>query len=694
MTILRIQVFGNYESDILTRIYPAYSISVKAGVLNESSECRKELDTFRDAVDNKKLWGLKMLDASGQSKPGFAYGNNYWLGVKSQCLDFGNHDPFDISINTKNKNLIYQHVHEEFPPFEVNYFSAQFRHNSSMQYHTGMMNDEDIIILGLCLPKSCMTIELSNILIEIFQSKMLTAGHIYDANYHLIQVKNLEDNYDYLYNWKIITIVIIVFVTLLIVTASTIYDLAIFENQLKNNDEKTNTKKNFNDNLEEYSLEPKINAPIKLKKNKTSIFIEMLLCFSIYKNTKLLFDSKQESKTDAIQIFNGLRFISMILIILFHIPYFISYNIVNNIILLLDNMSMTMRIIGSINGKIMIIIGLFTVDTFFFLSGFLVAYGFYIQEKKKNDNSPTKLTGQLIIKAIIKRFIRLTPAYIMIIGLSSIVFSHFDKTTQFYVGEKIQDNCENYWWRNLLYINNFFKIDDMCLSWSWYLPNDMQFFIIAKILTSLIILFINDCLLKNLNRYFKTCVVIWTCMLMSTAVYSGYLSYSLGLTFTMDMLWDTKDYLYSSPFVRIGPYLIGLAAAYLLVRMNHKWNANTVSFFFFFIYKKITLGLFWIIGIVLGIGVMSFTNDKQISLFQTAIYVGLYRIIWALIISWIVVASSTNHGGLVNKFLSMEIFIPLGKLTYCAYLINPIIISMIYLGADVSFHVELILLVS
>lgn len=52
-----------------------------------------------------------------------------------------------------------------------------------------------------------MTIELSTILIEIFQSKILTAGHIYDADYHLIQVKNLEDNYDYLYSWKIITIV-------------------------------------------------------------------------------------------------------------------------------------------------------------------------------------------------------------------------------------------------------------------------------------------------------------------------------------------------------------------------------------------------------------------------------------------------------------------------------------------------------
>lgn len=67
---------------------------------------------------------------------------------------------------------------------------------------------------------------------------------------------------------------------------------------------------------------------------------------------------------------------------------------------------MVLRMIYSIHGQIIATAGIFAVDTFFFLSGFLVAYGFYKEEKKRNDNLPTKLTGQLIIKAIIKRFIR------------------------------------------------------------------------------------------------------------------------------------------------------------------------------------------------------------------------------------------------------------------------------------------------
>lgn len=70
-----------------------------------------------------------------------------------------------------------------------------------------------------------------------------------------------------------------------------------------------------------------MNTSTESKQNEKSILIDVLLCFSIYKNTKLLFDTKQESKTDTIQIFHGLRFISMLSIILIHIPYATAYNI-------------------------------------------------------------------------------------------------------------------------------------------------------------------------------------------------------------------------------------------------------------------------------------------------------------------------------------------------------------------------------
>lgn len=42
--------------------------------------------------------------------------------------------------------------------------------------------------------------------------------------------------------------------------------------------------------------------------------------------------------------------------------------------------------------------------------------------------------------------------------------------------------CDRFWWRNILYVNNWFPFTEMCMIWSWYLANDMQFYVIAIVL--------------------------------------------------------------------------------------------------------------------------------------------------------------------------------------------------------------------
>ena len=41
--------------------------------------------------------------------------------------------------------------------------------------------------------------------------------------------------------------------------------------------------------------------------------------------------------------------------------------------------------------------------------------------------------------------------------------------------------CVESWWRNLIYINNFQYSYDMCMPWSFYLANDMQFYLVSPI---------------------------------------------------------------------------------------------------------------------------------------------------------------------------------------------------------------------
>ncbi|KAL6435757.1 hypothetical protein ACFW04_005567 [Cataglyphis niger] len=120
----------NNISDML----PAYIIASKASLVN-STMCGKQLRDFRDAVDQRILWSLKMLDSSGVFKSGFFYGNNYWLGSRRQCLDTMNTAALENAERHTLNNTIYHDPQKKFPPFEVNYFVAHFKHNSTLQYH-------------------------------------------------------------------------------------------------------------------------------------------------------------------------------------------------------------------------------------------------------------------------------------------------------------------------------------------------------------------------------------------------------------------------------------------------------------------------------------------------------------------------------------------------------------------------------
>lgn len=42
--------------------------------------------------------------------------------------------------------------------------------------------------------------------------------------------------------------------------------------------------------------------------------------------------------------------------------------------------------------------------------------------------------------------------------------------------------CPDYWWRNTLYVQNWFPFPQLCMMWSWYLANDMQLYVWAIIL--------------------------------------------------------------------------------------------------------------------------------------------------------------------------------------------------------------------
>jgi peptidoglycan/LPS O-acetylase OafA/YrhL len=83
---------------------------------------------------------------------------------------------------------------------------------------------------------------------------------------------------------------------------------------------------------------------------------------------------------------------------------------------------------------------------------------------------------------VLHRFLRIWPMYISTLlffwvliplGGNGPIFFQYYRTQSSY--------CEKYWWSHLLFINNIYPWtgEEDCMGWTWYLPNDMQFFFIS-----------------------------------------------------------------------------------------------------------------------------------------------------------------------------------------------------------------------
>lgn len=63
-----------------------------------------------------------------------------------------------------------------------------------------------------------------------------------------------------------------------------------------------------------------------------------------------------------------------------------------------------------------------------------------------------------------------------------VVTSELVDTSVFWVTDRYDITCNKYWWRNMFYIQNLFHVDDLCVTWSWSLACEMQFFVLFTVL--------------------------------------------------------------------------------------------------------------------------------------------------------------------------------------------------------------------
>lgn len=102
----------------------------------------------------------------------------------------------------------------------------------------------------------------------------------------------------------------------------------------------------------------------------------------------------------------------------------------------------------------------------------------------------------------------------------------------------------------------------------------------------------------------------------------------------------------------------------------------------------------WICSIVVQFMLVFGTWDGVLSIPETAIYVSVGHTAWGVSLLWIVLSCYWGLAPPVNKLLSYRAFLPLSRLTYCTYLLHPMIMVITSFRMEAPFHLQHVLIVS
>eukprot|EP00057_Strongylocentrotus_purpuratus_P023831 XP_011678305.1 PREDICTED: nose resistant to fluoxetine protein 6 [Strongylocentrotus purpuratus] len=380
-----------------------------------------------------------------------------------------------------------------------------------------------------------------------------------------------------------------------------------------------------------------------------------ILCFSLTRSVNQI--TNTTSGKDDIQCLHGMRVISMFWIILGHSLSFQQKSGALADVLWVYSFPakwFTSQVI--FNSYV-------ALDTFFFLGGLLVAYtGFKYMSKS---------VGRVNwLVAIVHRYIRITPAMAVVILLYTFVYPYLGEGPFWYKRVEGVQGCYQWWWTNFLYINNFVPSASSsgCLSWSWYLATDMQLFLLAIIL--IVLLWWHPAI-----GIVSLAVLSLASITVRAVIFSerGY-----AATQPINSASDSTDMFPFSvkPYACATAYLVGIATGYCLHVLKNKALPRL---------HVVVVILGWLSAFAMGMsivyglyGAFDHPGPKIVVPGKplNVAYGCLKSLAWTLALSWVVFTCHYGYGGVINRFLSWSFWIPLSRLTFCAYLLHPAIIYL------------------
>ncbi|GBM54713.1 Nose resistant to fluoxetine protein 6 [Araneus ventricosus] len=579
--------------------------------LDEGSEkitetCRSDTKKLIDLAQSGDTNALKIFDASGKASSGILEGAVYFIGFYSECVK--------TIVHSKESS-----IHSKYCLINFNASTSSHQKEVPQASWLVLTQSGHPPTIGVCIPFSCSTEDVQYATnASLYQNFKDVDGHV--AVCHTDQTGMFKDP------GAVITFCIFL-VFFVIAIIGTIFDYVL---ERRSSSETMNILSNENNKsismaelCEKEDQKPK--AP--------SLGLRCLLAFSFKTNMSKIFTV---GKGDGIRAIHGLKFLSMALIILGHTFSFATTN------LFFMNPGSTQQAPKDFLTQILAN-GTFAVDTFYLISGILVAFVTLKGLEKTNGKLP-------LLYFYFHRYFRLTPLFMAVIMFCAFLLQYVSSGPNWLQSIEMYDSwCRQNGWINALYLHNFIKTENMCLSHTWYLATDMQMYLVTPLI--LIPLY------RSIKYGFISMGAFLFATIVTTAVITAVNHYPaipyMNNILPAELVNDYYKNVYIKTYCRMGPYIIGIAVGYLFL---HKKEL---------ILSKRTVAALWCATIALGL-IIIYLMCQPIKVYSL------------MLKQQHTVLCSIYVGSIVNSILSCSLFVPLSRLTYCAYLIHPVVMNVYY----------------
>lgn len=574
-----------------------------------SSRCSLGLLKLMRGIRNLEPWAVRLLDSTGKYPSGLFQGTQADLGAFDECLETVVHDQYGNEKVRAQYCSVYINVVNDTSFTEAMLPAMKMSHSRAEDFLT-FASDPRIagINLGICIINDCSRGDLQAIANAVSGKKIHL--HVHNCVTSEYQAPDRRQ-----------TAIIIGFgVIALLMVCSTVYDIYIIY---------SGTVASRNQGL-----------------------LKLLTAFSVVSSTRTLFatNSDKESESYRYRFLHGIRLLSAGWIVSGHSAVVFGNNLGRRLSVLQFHEELLACFISC---------AFLSVDTFFFLSGFLLAYN--IQMQKSNR-------VLVAVVAIVRRHIRTTiPLLVVIAALYLLPLIASGPGLVEMMGNFYYE-MDKHLYELICQIRNFGKgLDNTgCFQHLWYISADFQLFLVG--------LFVFQCFKGKpwiIISIFGTLSLL-CCSFSAWQMYgTPYYPFPVVLGETLDAVLGTINDVYVLPSYHAACYFSGGITFLLLEKYGNARIPKAIS------------ALLWTVAAACCLTCVFVKYDWNRGRAPKSDWPKMAvafwdKVLWSFTLSWTVFACATHRGGLVQKFLSLKVAVPLSRLTLGTYLTHLPFILVVY----------------